>query len=71
MARELRRRRKELVATRLRCRTLRWAGIEDLLDRVAVDGGGHLPALAVACVEAARRAGVGLGIVAGRTGDAG
>lgn len=48
---------------------LRWAGIDDrLLDRVAVHGCGHPLALAVACVEVARRAGIELGVVAGGAG---
>jgi hypothetical protein len=59
----------ELVAGRLQCRALRWAGIDDLLlDRVAVHACGHPLALAVVCVEAGRRAGIELGIVAGGAG---
>jgi hypothetical protein len=59
----------ECVAARLRCRTLQWAGIDDLLlDRVAVHRCGHPLALAVACVEAGRRAGIELGVVAGGAG---
>jgi hypothetical protein len=43
--------------------------IDDLLvDRVAADGAGHPLLLAVTCVEAARRAGVSLGIAAGPDG---
>jgi hypothetical protein len=59
----------ELLAARLRCTPLSWSGIDDLLlDRVVVGRSGHPLALAVACVEAARRAGIELGIVAGGTG---
>jgi hypothetical protein len=48
---------------------LGWAGIHDLLlDRVVVSGFGHPLTLAVACVEAARRAGIALGVVAGGAG---
>jgi hypothetical protein len=48
---------------------LQWSGIHDLLlDRVVVAGHGHPLVLAVACVEAGRRAGIDLGIVAGATG---
>jgi hypothetical protein len=59
----------ELLAARLRCTTLDWSGIDDLLlDRVVVSGSGHPLALAVACVEAARRAEIELGVVAGGAG---
>ena len=59
----------ESVAARLEPRDLQWAGIDDLLlDRVAADGSGHPLALAVVCVEAARRAGIALGVVAGGAG---
>jgi hypothetical protein len=59
----------EVIGDRLEASDLRWSGIHDLLlDRVVVAGFGHPLALAVACVEAGRRAGVGLGIVAGQTG---
>jgi len=59
----------EAVAGRLEARDLEWAGIDDLLlDRVVADGAGHPLALAVICVEAARRAGIGLGVVAGGAG---
>jgi transglutaminase superfamily protein len=59
----------ESVAARLEVRDLQWAGIDDLLvDRVVRDGAGHPLALAVVCVEAARRAGIPLGVVAGGTG---
>jgi hypothetical protein len=59
----------EAVAGRLDVRDLRWAGIDDLLlDRVVADAAGHPLALAVVCVEAARRAGIGLGVVAGGAG---
>ena len=59
----------ELLAARLQCTALSWSGIDDLLlDRVAVGRSGHALALAVACVEAARRAGIELGIVAGGAG---
>jgi hypothetical protein len=59
----------EAVAGRLHCAALDWAGIDDLLlDRVVADGSGHPLALAVVCVEAARRAGVELGVVAGGAG---
>jgi Transglutaminase-like superfamily len=45
------------------------SAIDDLLvDRVAVGGAGHPLLLAVTCVEAARRAGLPLGIVAGPDG---
>jgi hypothetical protein len=59
----------ESVAGRLEPRDLQWTGISDLLlDRVVKDGSGHPLALAVVCVEAARRAGIGLGVVAGGAG---
>lgn len=59
----------ETVAARLERRDLQWAGIDDLLlDRVVADGSGHPLALAVVCVEAARRAGISLGVVAGGAG---
>jgi hypothetical protein len=59
----------ETVAARLAPRDLQWTGIHDLLlDRVLKDGSGHPLALAVVCVEAARRAGIGLGVVAGGAG---
>jgi hypothetical protein len=59
----------DVIAERLEASDLRWSGIHDLLlDRVVVDGCGHPLALAVACVEAGRRAGIELGIVAGQTG---
>ena len=59
----------EVVAECLEAGDLRWSGIHDLLlDRVVVGGFGHPLALAVACVEAGRRAGIELGIVAGLTG---
>jgi len=59
----------ESVAARLEPRDLQWAGIDDLLvDRVVRDGTGHPLALAVVCVEAARRAGIALGVVAGGAG---
>jgi Transglutaminase-like superfamily len=59
----------ESVAARLEVRDLQWAGIDDLLvDRVVRDGTGHPLALAVVCVEAARRAGIALGVVAGAVG---
>jgi hypothetical protein len=59
----------DLVAGRFDSSDLEWAGIQDLLlDRVVVTGFGHPLALAVACVEAARRAGITLGIVAGGPG---
>ena len=59
----------EAVAGRLESRDLEWAGIDDLLlDRVVADGAGHPLALAVVCVEAARRAGIELGVVAGGAG---
>jgi hypothetical protein len=59
----------ETVAGRLEPRDLRWTGISDLLlDRVVKDGSGHPLALAVVCVEAARRAGIALGVVAGGAG---
>jgi hypothetical protein len=51
------------------CGDLDWAGIQDvLLDRVVLAGFGHPLAVAVAVVEAARRAGIALGIVAGNAG---
>jgi hypothetical protein len=51
------------------CAALNWSGIDDLLlDRVVVGGSGHPLAIAVVCVEAARRAGIELGVVAGGTG---
>jgi hypothetical protein len=59
----------ELVGARFDPSDLEWSGIQDLLlDRVLVSGLGHPLALAVACVEAARRAGITLGIVAGGAG---
>ncbi len=59
----------EVIEERLEASDLRWSGIHDLLlDRVVVDGFGHPLALAVACVEAGRRAVIELGIVAGLTG---
>jgi hypothetical protein len=59
----------ESVAGRLEPRALQWTGISDLLlDHVVQDGSGHPLALAVVCVEAARRAGIGLGVVAGVAG---
>ena len=45
------------------------SAIDDLLlDRVAAGGAGHPLLLAIACVEAARRAGLAVGIVAGAEG---
>ena len=45
------------------------SAIDDLLlDRVAAGGAGHPLLLAIACVEAARRAGLPVGIVAGPDG---
>jgi Transglutaminase-like superfamily len=59
----------DVAATRLHRSDLDWSGIQDLLlDRVVLGGCGHPLTLAVACVEAARRAGITLGIVAGGTG---
>ena len=59
----------ESVAERFETRDLQWAGIDDLLvDRVVRDRAGHPLALAVVCVEAARRAGIALGVVAGGAG---
>jgi hypothetical protein len=59
----------EVVAARLACASLGWSGIDDLLlDRVVVGGAGHPLALAIVCVEAARRAGIELGVVAGGAG---
>ena len=59
----------DAVAARLDARDLEWSGIDDLLlDRVVADGAGHPLALAVVCVETARRAGIGLGVVAGSAG---
>jgi hypothetical protein len=59
----------ELCAARFRPSELEWAGIQDLLlDRVVLGGVGHPLAVAVACVEAGRRAGITLGIVAGEAG---
>jgi hypothetical protein len=56
----------DMAAERLHASDLNWSGIQDLLlDRVVVAGSGHPLALAVTCVEAARRAGIELGIVAG------
>jgi hypothetical protein len=58
----------ELAATHLEAVVLRSA-IEDLLlDRVAIDGAGHPLLLAVVCAEAAGRAGLPVGIVAGADG---
>jgi hypothetical protein len=59
----------EALADRLTPGDLSWSGIDDLLlDRVLADGFGHPLALAVACMEAGRRAGIALGIAAGATG---
>jgi hypothetical protein len=59
----------EAVGARLACASLGWSGIDDLLlDRVVVGAAGHPLALAVVCVEAARRAGIELGVVAGGAG---
>jgi hypothetical protein len=59
----------EVVAARLTSASLDWSGIDDLLlDRVVVAGAGHPLALALVCVEAARRAGIELGVVAGGAG---
>src|SRR5919107_6011029 len=59
----------EVVAARLECAALNWSGIDDLLlDRVVLGGSGHPLALAVVCVEVARRGGVQLGGVAGGAG---
>ena len=59
----------DVMAERLEPGDLRWSGIQDLLlDRVVVGGLGHPLTLAVACVEAARRASIPLGVVAGATG---
>jgi regulator of sirC expression with transglutaminase-like and TPR domain len=59
----------DVAAARLHTSDLTWSGIQDLLlDRVVVAGAGHPLALAVACVEAARRAGIELGIVGGSAG---
>jgi hypothetical protein len=58
----------ELAATHLEPVALTNA-IDDLLvDRAAVGGAGHPLLLAVACAEAARRAGLPLGIAAGPDG---
>jgi regulator of sirC expression with transglutaminase-like and TPR domain len=58
----------ELAGARLEAVALTNA-IDDLLvDRVAVGGAGHPLLLAVVCAEAARRAGLALGIVAGPDG---
>jgi hypothetical protein len=59
----------ETVGARLDCAALQWSGIDDLLlDRVVVGAAGHPLALAIVSVEAARRAGIELGIVAGGAG---
>jgi Transglutaminase-like superfamily len=59
----------EAVAARFECSDLDWSGIQDLLlDRVVLAGCGHPLTVAVACVEAGRRAGIPLGIVAGGAG---
>ncbi|HEX2105107.1 MAG TPA: hypothetical protein VHF51_15730 [Solirubrobacteraceae bacterium] len=59
----------DLFADRFDSSDLEWAGIQDLLlDRVVLAGFGHPLALAVACVESARRAGITLGVVAGGAG---
>lgn len=58
----------EEVATRLRPHRS-WTTLDDLLlDRVLAQGAGHPVALAIACAEAGQRAGVPLGVVAGRCG---
>ena len=58
----------ELTAARLEAVVLS-SRIDDLLlDRVVVGGAGHPLVLAIACAEAARRAGVSVSIVAGADG---
>lgn len=56
----------ELTAAHLEAVVLSSAIDDLLLDRVAAGGAGHPLLLAIACVEAARRAGLPVGIVAAR-----
>ena len=58
----------ELTAAHLEAVVLSSAIDDLLLDRVAAGGAGHPLLLAIACVEAARRAGLAVGIVAGAEG---
>jgi hypothetical protein len=58
----------ELAAAHLEPVVLSSAIDDLLLDRVAAGGAGHPLLLAIACVEAARRAGLAVGIVAGTEG---
>ena len=58
----------ELTAAHLEAVVLSSAIDDLLLDRVAAGGAGHPLLLAIACVEAARRAGLPVGIVAGLDG---
>jgi hypothetical protein len=58
----------ELTAAHLEAVVLSSAIDDLLLDRVAAGGAGHPLLLAIACIEAARRAGLPVGIVAGLDG---
>jgi hypothetical protein len=58
----------ELGGARLEAVVLSSAIDDLLLDRVAAGGAGHPLLLAIACAEAARRAGLAVGIVAGEDG---
>ena len=58
----------ELTAAHLEAVVLSSAIDDLLLDRVAAGGAGHPLLLAIACVEAARRAGLSVGLVAGLDG---
>jgi hypothetical protein len=58
----------ELTAAHLEAVVLSSAIDDLLLDRVAAGGAGHPLLLAIACAEAARRAGLAVGIVAGADG---
>jgi hypothetical protein len=58
----------ELARTHLEAVALCNAIDDLLIDRVAADGAGHPLLLAVTCVEAARRAGLRVGIAAGPDG---
>jgi hypothetical protein len=58
----------DLAATELEPVTLDCAIDDLLLDRVAISRAGHPLLLTIACVEAGRRAGLALGVVAGPDG---
>jgi hypothetical protein len=58
----------DLFGAHLEALALDCAIDDQLLDRVVIDGAGHPLLLAVASVEAGRRAGLALGVVAGADG---